>query len=50
VFIPAVIGCAGILWARRRFGTAGAARGSGATVTAAETAVRRETCGEDLRA
>jgi len=34
VFIPAVGGCAGILWARRRFGTPGAARGSGVRVTA----------------
>jgi len=34
VLIPSIVGSAGILWARRRFGAPGAARGAGARVTA----------------
>jgi len=34
VLIPSIVGSAGILWARRRFGAPGVARGAGARVTA----------------
>jgi hypothetical protein len=31
---PAIVGAVAILWARRRFGVAGAARGAGARIAA----------------